>query len=252
MGSSKKAKWMEHTDMISEKKFASLFNSFWQELIPTGEAYVRAMNMAKLHFNIPMDSQSDPSRRGIINEIGFLLFASSVKNSVNLNLVYNSNELEKVSSQAWMLAQNYQREGDSEIISPTQQEQAEGLQIAKRIEEYFYEMEPNETIFPSPMFSGCGYIDSCAGDLLVGNTLYEVKAGDRAFRLSDVKQVLVYLALNSSIAKYNILNVGFLNPRVGIYYKVSVSEFSVAISGKNSVELLVDIVDYISSGGVSR
>ncbi len=238
--------------MISEKTFVSSFNSFWQGLIPTGEAFVRSMNMAKLHFDNPMKSKSDPNRRGIVNEIGFLLFAFSANKNVPLIDVYESDELERASFQAWKLAQYYQRESGLEIIFPAEHEQQEGLFVANRLHDYFFEKEHNEMVLPSPDFPGCGFIDSCTGDLLVGNTLYEVKAGDRAFRLSDVKQILVYLALHSLTNENRIMSVGFLNPRVGIYYKLSVFEFALATSGNNNVELLADIIDYISSGGVSR
>lgn len=238
--------------MISEKFFISSFYSFWQELLPTGEAYLRSINMSSLHFNRPLESNTEPKRRAIINEIGFLLYKFSIKSQTSINKIYNSNELENISRQSMQLVKNFQGTGDTELSFPTQEEQSEGLKIAKRIDEYLQEHEKNRLVLPSPYFSGCGFLDGCSGDLLVGNTIYEVKSGDRAFRLIDVKQILVYIALNFIENKYIIENTGFINPRVGTYYRVNLSEFSIASSGKNIIELLSEIIEFISGGGVSR
>ena len=113
-------------------------------------------------------------------------------------------------------------------------------------------MEDGRKIITAPIFPGCGFVDRSFGDLLVGDTLYEVKSGDRNFRLMDVKQILVYLALNIISHSHDINYVGFVNPRVGIYYKLGISDFAYAISGKNMIQLLSDIIEFVSSGGVSR
>ncbi len=243
---------MEYPDMISEKAFVSSFNSFWQELIPSGDAYLRAMNIRRLHFISPLESDTEPNRRAIVNEIGFLLYKSSINLLTTISEIYKTSELESVSRQSLQLAENYQGLGENELSFPTQSEQDEGLQIANRLKVYFCEYEKENKVLPAPLFRGCGFVDDCYGDLLAGNTIYEVKSGDRSFRLMDVKQILVYVALNFISKDFKIENVGFLNPRVGTYYRISLSEFSLALSGKNTIELLSEIIEFISSGGVSR
>lgn len=238
--------------MISEKQFSTLYTSFWQELIPTGEAFVRTINLAKHHYTSPMQSHSDPARRGIINEIGFLLFVSSVNSGIAISDVFESAELANACKQAWQLAQNYLRGSEEELPYPSTEEQYEGYQLASRIADFFANTDKSQEIVTTPTFSGCGFVDKCVGDLLVGDTLYEVKAGDRGFRLVDIKQLLTYLALNSSTQTYVINNMGLLNPRLGTSYSTSIADFIAAMSGRNKVEVLADIIEYISSGGVSR
>ncbi len=61
------------------------------------------------------------------------------------------------------------------------------------------------TIRVSPRFEGCGWLDECEADFLTSNVLVEVKAGDRAFRSIDLRQVLIYCALNFASKKYDIV-----------------------------------------------
>lgn len=108
------------------------------------------------------------------------------------------------------------------------------------------------TMTVSPHFPGCGFVDESEGDLLIGNTLYEIKSADRNFRLVDFRQVLVYLALNTSARTYDIRSVGLINPRTGDYFEIKVDEFARSISGKHSTELFSEVISFVSGGGVSR
>ena len=50
------------------------------------------------------------------------------------------------------------------------------------------------------MFHGCGFINQCYGDILIKNneesTIVEVKAGERNFTISDLRQILIYAGLD--------------------------------------------------------
>jgi hypothetical protein len=100
-------------------------------------------------------------------------------------------------------------------------------------------------VVPEPVFPGCGFIDTCRGDVLVCKTLFEVKAGDRLFRSIDVRQLVTYAALNLVSRQHKIHKVGLFNPRVGI-------RAAVEVSGKDAITLLSEIVVAISSGETSR
>jgi hypothetical protein len=239
--------------MISEKVFISSFNSFWQDLIPTGEAFVRAINLGTHHFDVPLRSSVESNRRGMVNEFGFRLLEVSITSNTSIEDAYRSKELlGKIAQHAINLASRYQNPTDEKIAPLGQDELVEGLGIAKRLRMFFQGNEPDIPLTPSPRFLGCGFIDDCIGDLLVESTLYEVKSGDRTFRLLDVRQILVYLALNYVSHTYRIGNIGFVNPRTGSFYKLGVSDFALAASGKNAIELLSELVEFASSGDVSR
>lgn len=239
--------------MISEKTFASTYNSVWQELIPTGEGFVRLMNLARLHFDNPIKSNSDPKRRALINELAFLLFKTSAETGKTLEEIFKSEESrDQIGNQGVTFIQRFKGSNDDKASETTDDEWRESLEISKRFRVFLRYQEIGAQINTAPSFQGCGFIDDCAGDVLVGDTLYEVKAGDRPFRLVDVRQAVVYLALNHVSAKYQINHVGFVNTRLGTYYKVKATQFAFGISGKSLIELLSEIIDFISSGGVSR
>lgn len=109
-----------------------------------------------------------------------------------------------------------------------------------------------ETTVLFPGFRGCGIIDNCVGDVISGDTLFEIKAAGRFFRSVDLRQLLIYAALNREANAYRIANIGVVNPRLGIYYRGSLAEVSYEISGKAADELLADIVQVAAGADISR
>jgi len=109
-----------------------------------------------------------------------------------------------------------------------------------------------DEVAPEPVFPGCGFIDTCSGDVLVSTTLFEVKAGDRLFRSIDVRQLVTYAALNLVSRPHEICKLGLFNPRVGIRAALDINELCFEVSGKDAITLLSEIVVAISSGETSR
>ena len=93
------------------------------------------------------------------------------------------------------------------LMSPIE----EAIELAKRLEDCFANL-PGEAVIIQPRFRGCGVLDSCYGDLLASQCLYEVKMVDRNLRGMDLRQVLVYCALNYRSQQYIINSVSILNP----------------------------------------
>ena len=82
-------------------------------------------------------------------------------------------------------------------------------------------------------------------------TLFEVKAGDRSFRATDVRQLLVYCALNHAAGAFRIRNVGLVNPRVGTRALVGLDECALQMAGASAPDLLAAIVHELSRVDVS-
>ena len=82
--------------------------------------------------------------------------------------------------------------------------------------------------------------------MLGDRTLFEVKAGDRLFRGTDVRQALCYCALGFSAKLYDIDSICLVNPRSGTYFQDDLETLCWKIAGLNAAELLGEIVDYIS------
>jgi hypothetical protein len=97
-----------------------------------------------------------------------------------------------------------------------------------------------------PAFPGCGWVSDAEGDVLNGFTLYEVKAGERHFRLADIRQILCYCALDFSSKRYGIQEVVLINPRTGTLIREDLNSLCRKISGTGSADVLSEIISYIS------
>jgi hypothetical protein len=111
---------------------------------------------------------------------------------------------------------------------------------------------PADGLLTEPIFPGCGIVDTCKGDLIVSDTLFEVKAGDRKFRSVDIRQLITYATLNQIAKRFRIDRIGLFNPRIGISVTIPVDDLCFEISGKRSDELFSQIASVISSGEISR
>jgi hypothetical protein len=90
-------------------------------------------------------------------------------------------------------------------------------------------------------------LSSCNGDALWSTTIYEIKAGDRSFRSTDVRQLLIYCALGFAAKLYELDRICLVNPRHGVYFSESLNDLCAALAGRPPTEVLSDIVEYIST-----
>jgi hypothetical protein len=240
--------------MISETMFASHYTSVWRSLAPTSEIFVRKIN-SQLYERVfsEMASVTTATRRALVNEAAFTLFVrSSVEVMMQPPLRLSEMEIDACLTSARMLIARLDRISLFEVRELDQGERGEAIEQANRLIRFFLGIAKGKIIRCNPHFNGCGVVDSCYGDIMVGDTLYEVKAGERNFRSLDIRQILVYAALNSESGENDIQNVGLFNPRTGVSVEVSLEELCFEVSGKAAPDLLADIVWVISSGEMSR
>jgi hypothetical protein len=103
-----------------------------------------------------------------------------------------------------------------------------------------------------PSFPGCGVLSSCEGDLIQGTCLYEIKAGDRPFRIVDLRQLLVYSALAYAAGRLAFSRVGLLNPRRGVMWHTSLEDVCQSIAGLSMNDTLSALVEQFSGASASR
>jgi len=233
--------------MISEHRFVSSFSSFWRELLPTGDAYIRNQNLQLQRFETPLESSLPPERRSFINELAFrlssLVSAPDGKPLADLS----KSSIEKAVCETVSYIGRFPQFLEKKVPAPTEDEIREALLLAKRFSSFLQShMDKGEELIFFPKFSGCGLIEECEGDVLAGSTLYEVKSGDRKFRLIDVKQLLVYCALNHVNPMYDIDQVTLLNPRVGVFLSQPLEVLARSVSGVSVSELCSDLIDFLS------
>jgi hypothetical protein len=240
-----KEQWQDvgATVVSSETRFATSHSGFWKAILPMGEPYIRSKNAQPGHFTKSVYSIDPADNRGVVNECAFLLFAEGIRQSKRPTSL--SNELVE---DVFQKSQRYVarlRQGTT-LIQPeaTKGAKIEARLIAENLHEYF--VNEGADVIVKPLFPGCGWVNEAEGDVLSGPTLYEVKAGDRHFRLSDLRQLLCYCALDFSSKTHGITSVSLINPRAGTIIREDLDVLSRKVSGISSAELLGEIVNYIS------
>ncbi len=232
--------------MISERKFSKSFTSFWNELLPTADLFVRRLNLSCDRFCLPLESglPVDRDRRAIINELAFRFFLKLAKGE-KLSKREKIELCVEVSNYIRRLAPNIK-----EIKPISQKELDEANELAGSLSQYFFLGDFKEIKF-WPLFKGCGRLHACSGDILYKGNLVEVKAGDRTFRVIDIRQIITYLSLNFVSQQHHIHKIALVNPRTGLSFETSVDILIEDCSRRKPVDVFGDIVDFISTEVIS-
>lgn len=221
--------------MISETTFSRGYSSFWLEYFPWLNSY--SLSISKFgcqRINNPIDETDLPDHRAINNTIAFYHFRNQL-NNVNANI-----ELAKDESLKYM--SRFMRNG-VQSYSYTIDDQKIIHQQVNRMSAHF---KGNVTV--NPFFPGCGIISNCNGDLLVDKKLVEIKAGNRSIIPADIRQLIVYCALNwlsLSDTKLTITEIEIYNPRVGYSWSIPIDEMLVAVSDLPKEDLFEQIGKYL-------
>ncbi len=232
--------------MISEKTFIRYYSSFWEQLLPGIDHYIRMINSGfKERLFTPITTPDIPNRRAIINGIAFRLFYNFKAHSIPYkNLKINSQELLKIkkSEEKKMSFLNNSNDFENEL---NDNEFKIIIELTNRLIQYV-SSKPEMLIYPE--FQGCGLLFNCSGDLLFNDTLIEVKAGNSNFSRQDMYQLLTYGALNHiSTNKINLTNFELINIRTGIQWNEDIESVCEIIGGASSSEVYSEIVNYISN-----
>jgi hypothetical protein len=212
------------------------------------EVFVRKINLQLYEREFPlMASNVHPSRRGFINEIAFQFL---VETGVTPFITREAED--RAISTARELIRSIEESRPSDTSPPNSEEMLDAKEQLRRLRIFFQIQSKGAALELSPTFAGCGFIDTCNGDIFFGNTLFEVKAGDRNFRSIDLRQILTYAALNYAQSKRAINYVGLFNPRMGISFSIGIDELCLEVSGHPASHTLSEIIRVISSGEISR
>jgi hypothetical protein len=231
--------------MISETAFSQHYSSTWRLLAPAIDLYVRKINFRLYEREFAVStSETLPKRRGFINEIAFTLFCSFITG--------RETDIAGATAIAKKKIAELKTNVPPDLSSLSELETTDCREQFDRLQLFFRRVAVNSNIEVFPLFSGAGIINTCEGDLFFGETLFEVKAGQRMFRAVDIKQLLTYAALNHASAQRKLTKAGLFNPRMGISFSASLDEVSLETSGCHAAELLPEIIRVISSGDVSR
>ncbi len=220
--------------MISAEQFAHQ-NSVWHIATPSLEQFLRWMNHNLRHIGPPIAAMSDPLRNSFIAEAAFTAAATT-------------GTITEAESVARGRVTKLPR-GRSARSSLTPLENSEAGMIRDRLLQYTM----SATVAPvyRPSFAGSGVVDDAVGDIYLPSAeeLVEVKAVQRWFRGSDLRQVLTYASLAGEGTP--VTSVTLLNPRLGIFYKSSCEDLAQDIGAGSWVELRLGLLDFMSGLALS-
>jgi hypothetical protein len=237
--------------MISEKQFSEQFSGFWNQCLPFLTPQVIAqMNVSRVPMPDsrsfvakPFDATEDSANNDLVADTGFGIFTAASQAGKSVHSIRNTALLKRVTESAFERIKRLRSsEGKAEMKNLRGMD--DSMAIAVRLEDFFENEEAGELVI-QPRFKGCGILDSCYGDLFMGNTLYEVKCVERNLRSIDIRQVLAYCALNYQSRQFDIDHVCIVNPRRGISFRFGVESLAQKASGKNSAELFHQVGDFL-------
>jgi len=233
---------MGYCALITVTEITRNYASMWNRTFPFISNLVRKTNLQSETFDDHILSKTVPARRALVNEIGFRMFEKVIElKRDELDETIIGTLTEQTCKYIAGLEQT------DTVSLPDTNEKEESSQISLRLKQYFDRNEKNIEVLVSPVFTGCGVISSCVADVLAGDTLYEIKAGEREFRVSDIKQLIVYSTLNFSRHRENIKNIALLNPRLGKFVKFNLKESIEIASGKAAADAFYEFINYFDN-----
>ena len=238
---------------MNEREIANGFSAVWSEHFPMlSPTFIVAFNQAFVRPILGKDgivsavsSKAKTAHPDVLAEFSFRIAASALQTGTSVKTVSKNPVVTETANAA---AANRIRDFRSGLaladlrLSP--KEQQEGFRLAS-VYEQFLELWPSEVVTFSPEIKGNGLLNTCFADLAVGETLYEVKTVSRHFQSRDLRQLLVYLALQSASGVPRWEYGGLLNPRLGLFCSFSVDWLVTRLSGGRPPKLV--FMDFIQA-----
>lgn len=235
--------------MISEHQFAASYPSIWNQVAPLGDGFWHSENMLARREMSPIVAIAAIGLRGVVNEAGFRAFCSLRSADGQTSRTAALNAVDAVTTESVEYVDRLAPAAKIVHESFDDSARQEAASLALRLTEFFPGERP---IHLRPMFPGCGLISTCEGDVIEGDCLYEIKAGERAFRINDLRQLLVYSALAYSSGTMHFRSVGLFNPRTGASWRRTLDYVCDSIAGMTAVDTLSNLVDRFSGVSVSN
>lgn len=235
--------------MISEITFSKKFTSFWNETLPNANNYIRLINGGQVQAtHKPLKPAPRKQNIALINVLAFEIYKRLTAQKSAYTIVSAPSFFSgKLFASCMKSAKEYVgRFGTHQMykLPLSLAEQAQLKEIV-RITNVRYNWKLGPTV--DPKFEGCGFIDQCFGDIVVGQRLVEIKSGERSFGVSDLRQLLVYCTLNHySKNPVEIDSIEIFNPRMGACFSEELETVSLHLSALSSRELFSEIQKYIS------
>ena len=235
--------------MIGATRFAGAYGSFWRDVTPTIDLFVRKINLElSERVEPPQDYRVDPTRSALIAETAFALFDQQSRYDGDRTNFFE-NFVERAAAEARGRLALLNVEHIDRVLSAEELNTVE--ELFHRLSLFFAERHGRRLV-TRPSFPGCGFIDRSEADVIYDDTLFEVKTVERNVRSVDIKQLITYATLNHISGSYFIRDIGIYNPRRGTECSMGLDDVCLKISGVSAIELLELIAYSVASGEISR
>ena len=241
--------------MISERIAVRAFESIWRTRFPMlTPAFMNSFNQ---QFVKPVAHNGNPvasvralrasNSPDLVAELGIQLARSAVEARITVDDVARHRALLQA---AWLrslgLVNRYEGETPDVVDVPLDSDnRLEALGLARTLTAFLGQMD--DQVQFGPLIPGAGTLSPCEADLAVGDTLVEIKTVTRRFRSHDLRQLLVYLALDWARGEPHWTRGCLLNPRRAAWADFDVDWLVRRLSGRPAVDTLRDLVDAFAS-----
>lgn len=235
--------------MISEREFAQDFGAFWRTSLPflsplaveRIQLEASVLRDVKSGFARPLSQLSRGKHNDFVAELGFELFARCVSQGESYRSVVRDGDAVDRSARAVRKRLSILREPMRIAAGQRTALVKQAVQVGGRLELYFRRREGLGGLTIQPEFPGCGIFDKCFGDVRGDEALYEIKTVDRNLRSADIRQGLVYCALNHLAGLRPIQTLVILNPRRATEVVLDLEASAERFAGKTVAELFHEV-----------
>lgn len=231
--------------MISERDLAEKFTDIWKQHFPLlTSSYMKLFNEAKpkvINKELIIN-HSESLRYDLVSQLAFNIVEKVSSKKIDYSDVWKEKNLKSIIEQtAFEIWKN--KSLTYKQINFLETEKNDCQNICNNIFEFLKKTMLVSSSF-KPRFSGYGIISDLTGDLVIDGILYEIKTVQRNFRSSDIKQLIIYLALSHVQGDIIWEQAGLYNPRRGIYCVFNVEKLIYDISaGKSTSESFKSLLD---------
>jgi len=192
---------------------------------------------------------SDTDRPDIVAEFAFRLARLAKVHAVAFDQL-QSNEplLSKAEGEALELIRRYEGAAPEDMIPVSPAERAEGLRLCERYGRLYPVFSSGFDVEFCPAFPGAGFLNLSEGDIRIGDCLIEVKTTAKKPAGKDIRQLIVYAALDANARGRSLRELGIFNPRRGTLHKVEIDPLLLRLSGgKPSSDVFADLIAFAES-----
>jgi hypothetical protein len=244
--------------MISEKAFAHSFESFWQELLPLlTPAFMALFNEA---YQVPLFDKAarrlsmlpvakEIERPDVVAEFAFRLARISQEKRLTFSEIQSEKALQLVAeTNALSLIQRYSGLQPDKMHPLTEIERADALRLCDRYMALYRAFSENTPIQFCPRIPGAGFINTCEGDISIGDCLVEVKTITRSPGGKDLRQLITYAALGANAGTWPWSRICIFNPRRGALHLAEADSLILRLSGgKPKSDVYADLIAFAES-----